>query len=454
MWPSIAIKANLIVFATSFFITAKQKSQKRSQKREQSPDHRGNESTLAKITPGKLVILVFIPFAAGYFLSYLFRSTNAIIAPQLTSEVGLDAGDLGFLTATYFLTFSLFQIPLGILLDRYGPRKVQTILLLFAAFGAVLFSIGTSTTILAMGRGFIGLGVAGCLMAAVKAATIWFDDRHWPLINGSFLAIGGLGAVTATAPLEVMLAFVSWRDIFLFLAAATVMVSLLIFIIVPERKTNILLPTLKHQIIELGSIYTNQEFWKCAPLISTSLAANMAIQGLWAGPWLKDVAKLDRGPIAEYLLLLALALAAGSLLTGALANWLEKFKISLLTFFTVSMLFFMASQLVIIFELAPASILPWLGFGLLANSAMVVYAHLTRFFPNELSGRVITAVNVMTFGGVFLIQYLIGEIINFFPTEQTGAYSSEGFFWGFGLAFLTQFLSFIWYIFPRNRKVV
>ena len=75
-------------------------------------------------------------------------------------------------------------------------------------------------------------------------------------------------------------------------------------------------------------------------------------------------------------------------------------------------------------------------------------------FPNELSGRVITAVNVMTFGGVFLIQYLIGEIINFFPTEQTGAYSSEGFFWGFGLAFLTQFLSFIWYIFPRNRKVV
>ena len=87
---------------------------------------------------GKLILVIFIPFAAGYFLSYLFRSTNAIIAPQLTSEVGLDAGDLGFLTATYFLTFSLFQIPLGILLDRYGPRKVQTLLLLFAAGGAVL----------------------------------------------------------------------------------------------------------------------------------------------------------------------------------------------------------------------------------------------------------------------------------------------------------------------------
>ena len=135
----------------------------------------------------------------------------------------------------------------------------------------------------------------------------------------------------------------------------------------------------------------------------------MAIQGLWAGPWLKDVASLDRGLVANYLLLLALALAIGSLITGALANWLEKFKVSLLTFFTASMLLFMISQLLIIFELAPTSIYPWLAFGLLANSAMVVYAHLTRFFPNELSGRVITAVNVMTFGGVFLIQYLIGR---------------------------------------------
>ena len=441
------------MFAISFLFTAWRRTQNASLSQGRSKSNDNDTNDAAKITSGKLILVVFAPFAAGYFLSYLFRSTNAIIAPQLTSEVGLDAGDLGFLTATYFLTFSLFQIPLGILLDRYGPRKVQTILLLFAAGGAVLFSLGTDATVLAIGRGFIGLGVAGCLMGAVKAATIWFNDRHWPLINGSFLAIGGLGAVAATAPLEIMLAFYTWREIFLVLAIATLAVSLVIFIIVPERKTNISRPSLRHQIIELGSIYTNQEFWKCAPLISTSLAANMAIQGLWAGPWLQDVANLDRGPVAHYLLLLALALAIGSLLTGALANWLEKFKVSLLTFFTASMVLFMISQLVIIFELAPTSIFPWLAFGLLANSAMVVYAHLTRFFPNELSGRVITAVNVMTFGGVFLIQYLIGEIINFFPTGENGAYSSEGFFWGFGLALLAQSLSFIWFIVPRAAKV-
>lgn len=398
-----------------------------------------------------LIFIVFLPFSAGYFLSYLFRSTNAIIAPQLTAEVGLDAGDLGFLTAVYFLTFSIFQLPLGILLDRYGPRRVQTILLFFAAAGATLFAFGHNTALLAIGRGLIGLGVAGCLMAALKAATLWFSDRHWPLINGSFLAIGGLGAVTATAPLENALGYVDWRTIFLFLAAITILVAVIIFIVVPEKNESNSTPKLKKQILELGAIYKSLEFWKCAPLISTSLAANMAIQGLWAGPWFKDVAGLERGPVAECLFMLAIALAVGSLLTGALANWLERFGISLLTYFGIAMILFMGFQGVITFELMPVSIWPWVGFGLLANSAMVVYAHLARFFPNDLSGRVITAVNVLTFGGVFLIQYLIGEIINFFPTNIDGEYDPQGFFWGFGMALLVQTVSFIWFLLPIKR---
>jgi len=398
----------------------------------------------------KLMLVVLLPFALGYFLSYLFRCTNAIIAPQLTSEVGLDAGDLGFLTAMYFLTFSLFQLPLGILLDRYGPRRVQSVLLLFAAGGAVLFSIGSSTSTLAIGRGLIGLGVAGCLMAAVKAGTIWFSDRHWPLINGGFLAIGGLGAVAATAPLEGALHFVDWRTIFLFLAGATAFVAVKIFIVVPEKQRASSMPNLKQQILELGLIYRSSEFWRCAPLITASLAANMAIQGLWAGPWFKDVAGLERGPVAEYLLILAIALSGGSLLTGALANWLERYNFSLLSFFATTMVLFMAFQGVITLELVPASIWPWLGFGLLANSAMVVYAHLTRFFPTDLSGRVITAINVMVFGGVFLIQYLIGEIINLFPMNADGFYDRQGYFWGFGITLLIQVTAFIWFIFPRK----
>ena len=214
----------------------------------------------------RAIVLVFLPFAAGYYLSYFYRSTNAVIAPQLVSEVGLNAGDLGFLTSMYFLTFAAFQLPLGILLDRYGPRRVQSCLLLAAAGGALLFSFGDDIVTLAIGRGLIGLGVAGCLMSAIKAGTIWFDTRHWPVVNGCLLAVGGLGAVSATAPLEAALGVVDWRHIFVALACATVLVSALILVVVPESRTAVVRSGLVQQVRELGSIYTDRVFWRLAPL--------------------------------------------------------------------------------------------------------------------------------------------------------------------------------------------
>lgn len=398
-----------------------------------------------------LILIVICPFALGYFLSYLFRSTNAIIAPQLISEIGLDASDLGLLTAMYFLTFSLFQLPLGILLDRYGPRLVQTFLLFFAALGAFLFAQADTIEGLAASRGLIGLGVAGCLMASIKASTLWFDQKYWPVINGTFLAAGGLGAVAATAPLEIALTYADWRTIFLVLAIITIFIALLIFLVVPEKKQSNSFPTLKKQILELGIIYRNNEFWRCAPLISASLGTNMAIQGLWAGPWLRDIAEFDRDVVANYLLLLAIALSVGSLATGIVASWLERFGFSLTKFFALSTILFISCQIIITLEIMPSSIWPWIVFGLFANAAMLVVAHLTRFFKRDLSGRVITGVNVFVFGSVFLIQYLIGKIISLFPMKENGEYPSEAYFAAFGAVILIQSITFIWFILPKRR---
>src|SRR5512134_357876 len=112
---------------------------------------------------------IFIPFALGYFLSYLYRTVNAVLAPDLVRDLGLDPAGLGLLTSAYFFAFALAQLPIGILLDRYGPRRVEACLLLFAAAGALLFARATSLPELLLGRGLIGLGVAACLMAAFKA---------------------------------------------------------------------------------------------------------------------------------------------------------------------------------------------------------------------------------------------------------------------------------------------
>src|SRR5699024_7199527 len=120
----------------------------------------GAEPAEGKLELGllQIVALVVLPFAGGYFLSYLFRSVNAVISGRLLSELGLDASALGLLTAAYFLAFACAQLPLGVLLDRYGPRRVQATLLLSAAIGGLIFAFGQSLAMLMLGRALIGLG--------------------------------------------------------------------------------------------------------------------------------------------------------------------------------------------------------------------------------------------------------------------------------------------------------
>ncbi len=154
---------------------------------------------------GNLWIKVFLPFAAGYYLSYLLRTVNAVIAPELARELALGAAELGLLTSAYLLTFAAFQIPLGLLLDRYGPRRVEGGLLLVAAAGTLLFAFGNSATELAVARGLIGLGVSSCLMAAFKGFAQNFPAERQASLTGAIMASGGLGAVTASLPLELAL---------------------------------------------------------------------------------------------------------------------------------------------------------------------------------------------------------------------------------------------------------
>ena len=156
------------------------------------------------------VLTIFAPFVLGYFLSYLFRNINASLASRFTAELGLDAADLGALTSAYFCSFALAQIPVGIALDRFGPRRVQIVLLSLAALGAVIFASATSYSGLLLGRTLIGLGSSAALMAGLKAIVLWLPAARAPTYNGMFVATGALGAVTATLPVELAASHVHW----------------------------------------------------------------------------------------------------------------------------------------------------------------------------------------------------------------------------------------------------
>lgn len=393
----------------------------------------------------RLVLTVFVPFAGGYFLSYLFRSVNAVIAPQLIRDAELSAADLGLLTAAYFLAFAAFQVPLGILLDRFGPRRVQSGLLLSAALGALVFSLGQSKEVLIVGRALIGLGVAGGLMASFKAITLWFPRQRWPLVNGCFLAVGGLGAMAATLPLEAALQYTHWRGVFVGLGLATCCASAAIFLVVPDATGGAASSGLGKQLQGLRRVYRDRLFWRLSPLATACAASSFAIQGLWAGPWLKDIAGFGRDQVAVYLFILTLSMTVGMVAVGLVADLLGRLGVRLTRIMGGGIILFMASQIAFILEVDRTGVWPWVLFGLTANMMTLAYPLLSRHFPLDHAGRANTGLNLLVFVGAFVTQYAIGEIIDLWPPTADGGYAPVAYRVAFGAVLATQVLAFIWF---------
>lgn len=392
------------------------------------------------------ILRVFAPFAAGYFLSYLFRVVNAVIAPDLLRDVGASSSELGLLTATYFLTFAAFQLPLGILLDRFGPRRVEAMLLVIAAAGAFVFARAETIVGLVCGRALIGFGVSACLMAAFKAYTLWFGRARWPLINGFQMAAGGLGALAATRPVEMILHYTDWRGLFLGLAVASLIVSLLLVTLVPEKKSApVEAASLGSQLRSVWEIFTHRDFLRIAPLTTLSQATFLSIQGLWAGPWLTHVAGLDRAGVADTLFLVALSMVAGFILMGSLAARLARLGISVATTAVVGMSIFMLFQLALMAAPAQLITLTWCGFGFFGTTGIISYAALNHSFPVQLAGRVSTAINLLVFVAAFAGQWWIGWLIDLFsPTP--GQLTATGFAIAFGVLLVLELLCLGWYL--------
>jgi nitrate/nitrite transporter NarK len=227
---------------------------------------------------------VFLPFAAGYYLSYLYRTINAVISAELTSSMQLRASDLGLLTSVYFLSFATMQLPVGMALDRYGPRRVQGALLLVAASGAFLFSIAHGLPALIIGRALIGLGAAAALIAGLKSICLWFPKQRLPLLNGCFIMLGTLGAVTATAPAELVVAWIGWRGLFAGLAVATAGCAIVIFLLTPEAPSARAQAQAGIGLASLRTIYADYRFWRLAPLSTMCISTDGPCKGCGQRP--------------------------------------------------------------------------------------------------------------------------------------------------------------------------
>jgi len=405
----------------------------------------------SKPTSWRLVWTVLIPFAAGFYLSNYYRSVNAVFSPRLISDLSLTAGDLGLLTSIYFFTTALFQVPLGLLIDRYGPRRVQAGLMSLATVGILIFALGEDRTVLVVGRAIMGVGAAGALMTAFQAVILWFPSQRWPFFNGCVLSGGGLGALSATLPTEWALEFTDWRHVMIGIAAFTLVVGVATFAIVPERGDQQKEVTLGAQIVDMGLVYRDRIFWRLAPMYAATVGGTLAFQGLWAGPWLKDVAHLVPGEVAGDLLAVTVLQTANYVVVGLLADALGKRGVGLMQIVGTGTGLFLVSQLGLLLASGDARWLVLFGMGSLANINLLCYPVLARRFPAGLMGRANTALNLIVFTGAFAVQYAVGVVIDLFPTVAPGSYPPRAYQIAFAAMLLIQFLTWIWYVVPRSQ---
>lgn len=389
---------------------------------------------------------LFLPLALGYFLSYLFRTINAVIAPELTAEFGLSASSLGFLTSAYLIAFAGMQIPIGLLLDRFGPRRVQSSLMVVAASGSLLFALSDSVTGLAFARALIGAGVAGSLMASFSAFIVWLPPSRVPGASGLMMAFGGLGAFVAGAPTE---AFISsggaWRDLFIALAGAAGLTSILIFLVVPEGGIQ-RAESARDLLGGLRRIFSNPLFWAVAPLSIMACGSAFALQGLWAGPWLGQVADLPPAAVGYHLSAMALALLAGSLACGPLIAVAQRLGFTLLGAVGVFGLIFVSAFAGIVAQRTELSLLLWAAIGFLTNPLSLTYLAVSRRFPSSMAGRVTTAMNTLVLSGSFIIQTAIGAILDLWVPVEPGRFPPEAFQVAFGAVLACTVAALVWYV--------
>jgi nitrate/nitrite transporter NarK len=389
----------------------------------------------------KRAYTIFLLFVSAYFLSYFFRTANAVIAPNLASDLGLEAAQLGLMTSLFFASFAAIQLPLGLGLDRWGPRWVTPGLMLVGALGSLLFGLGESFGVVALGRALIGVGMGGILMGALRAFGEWFPPQRFATISGVFVGVGSLGALAAATPLAWLNETLGWRTIFVGGAALTAVSAISLMLFTRNTPPGVAWQSSVGTSGGLGRIFRDLRYWRLVPLNAALNGTLLALQGLWAGPYLYDAYGMSALDVGTLLLLLS----AGATLGYTAAGWLaDRFGLSRVI--VIMSAVFIASQVLLAMQPVQA-LLPFLlpVLGLCGAANVAVLAQARQIFPPALSGRALTAVNLFGFSGAFVLQGLMGLVIGVFPRTATGAYPAHAYSVALGLTAAISSLCLLWY---------
>jgi len=362
------------------------------------------------ILPIKKAVFIFFVFACGYFISALLRAITATLSPLLTTEFNLNAGDLGLLAGGYFLGFASMQIPLGYLLDRHGPKKIVSSFLLIAIIGTVAFALSQSFSGLLISRILIGVGVSACLMGPLTGYRIWFADEYQQRANAWMLMVLSMGFVFSTLPVQILLPIIGWRWIFGLITLLILIVMILTLLFIPKWETEN--NKQEKSIGSLSDVWKNKFFRSTIPLGLFNYGGMVAVQTLWAGPWMVRVAGYDPLESATGLFWINITMLLAFFIFGYILPKITKFGFESIKLMKFGLPISYLSLLVIIISGENAGAIHFTIYLLTSIVLTLTQPAVALSFPTSLAGKSLTSFNLLIFVGTFIMQWGIGLIID------------------------------------------
>ena len=355
-------------------------------------------------------MVIFFAFAFTYFLSALLRAVTATLAPVFSSELGLGAADLGLLAGAYFLGFASLQLPLGKALDRFGPRRTLLAMLGVAVLGCAAFAMASQLATLFAARALIGAGVAACLMAPLTLYRRLFSPAAQLRANSWMLMTGSLGMVASTLPVQHLLPLLGWRGLFWAVAVLLMVGMTLIAWLIPVD--HVPATPIAEAPGGYAVIARHPLFVAMAPLGFVVYGGMIAVQSLWAGPWLTRVAQQSAAQAAQGLFGINLAMLVAFLGWGVLMPRLASLGVDASRLMAWGLPLALVVLVVNVWLGAEAGAGHWALWCVACTFVSVSQPAVAAAFAPEQAGRALSAFNLVIFAGVFCVQWGIGLLMD------------------------------------------
>lgn len=400
-------------------------------------------------------IAVVLTLGVIYTVSQFLRNSVGVIAPNLAEEVGLSPMQLGLLSSIYFFCFAITQLPLGVALDRFGPKRCMLASVGFTVLGCVLFAAAQSAGGLVAARALLGFGTASFLMAPVALYARWFPPERFSTLAGIQIGLGSLGALFATSPLAFATATVGWRATFLGVGVLAALIGLMIWLIVTDDPPGVKTPprheTLREGIAGIWQVMRTPSIGRVFMIQLSSYPSYVLIVGLWGGPYLTHVYGYDLQGRGDILFVAAVTQVVGAFFWGPSDRLFGRYKVPVMigagTCFTALTMLATIGTLPLPLLLA---VFVMLGFA--SGMTSVVMSHGRSLVPSHLLGRTISLLNIGTMGGGFLVQFVSGTVINLFPS-QNGVYPLEAYRMVFALQATLVLIALLVYFGSREKHL-